>query len=102
MIGYLWSLGVVPKVVVFMFSKLWFARFSARDLLCSCQQWQALFAGDIDGATVALPWLVVIQILHCAVLLTLYHIWPPCALFLRVAVATCCDGRQHCANDGDV
>lgn len=64
-IGYLWSLGVVAEVLVFAFSKRMFRRWRARDLLllsavCGVVRW------GLMGATVALPWLVVMQILHCA------------------------------------
>lgn len=71
-IGYLWSLGVVAEIVVFMFSQRWFRRFSARDLLllsalCGMVRWSLM------GTTVALPWLIVIQILHCGTF-TLCHL----------------------------
>lgn len=71
-IGYLWSLGVVAEVVVFMFSKRWFARFSARDLLL-LSALSGIVRWSLMGATVALPWLIVIQILHCGTF-TLCHL----------------------------
>lgn len=71
-IGYLWSLGVVAEVVVFMFSKRWFARFSARDLLLLSAV-AGIVRWGLMGATVALPWLIVIQILHCGTF-TLCHL----------------------------
>ncbi|KFW98381.1 3-phenylpropionate MFS transporter [Pectobacterium carotovorum] len=63
-IGYLWSLGVVAEIVIFTFSQRLFRRWSARQLLllsaaCGVVRW------GLMGATVALPWLIVIQILHC-------------------------------------
>lgn len=63
-VGYLWSLGVVAEVVVFTLSNRLFRRFSARDLLllsavCGVVRW------GLMGWTTALPWLVIIQILHC-------------------------------------
>ncbi|QLK62184.1 3-phenylpropionate MFS transporter [Enterobacteriaceae bacterium Kacie_13] len=63
-IGYLWSLGVVAEVLVFTFSKQLFSRWSARDLLllsaiCGVARW------GLMGEFTALPWLIVIQILHC-------------------------------------
>lgn len=63
-IGYLWSLGVVAEIIIFTFSQSLFKRWSARQLLllsavCGIVRWTLM------GSTVALPWLVVIQILHC-------------------------------------
>jgi PPP family 3-phenylpropionic acid transporter len=63
-VGYLWSLGVVAEVVIFALSKKVFSRFSARELLllsavCGLMRWTLM------GATTALPWLIVTQILHC-------------------------------------
>ena len=63
-IGYLWSLGVVAEVVTFALSKKVFRRFSARDLLllsaiCGVIRW------GLMGWTTSLPWLILIQILHC-------------------------------------
>jgi PPP family 3-phenylpropionic acid transporter len=63
-IGYLWSLGVVAEVLVFTFSKQLFSRWSARDLLllsavCGVVRW------GLMGEFTALPWLILIQILHC-------------------------------------
>ncbi|MCV9880109.1 3-phenylpropionate MFS transporter [Brenneria izbisi] len=64
-IGYLWSLGVVAEIVIFIFSQRLFGRWNARQLLllsavCGVVRW------GLMGATVALPWLIVMQILHCA------------------------------------
>ncbi|EAS4983898.1 3-phenylpropionate MFS transporter [Salmonella enterica] len=63
-VGYLWSLGVVAEVIIFALSKKLFRRFSARDLLllsavCGVVRWWLM------GWSTALPWLIVIQILHC-------------------------------------
>ncbi|EKC5018097.1 3-phenylpropionate MFS transporter [Salmonella enterica subsp. enterica] len=63
-VGYLWSLGVVAEVIIFALSKKLFRRFSARDLLllsavCGMVRW------GLMGWSTALPWLIVIQILHC-------------------------------------
>lgn len=63
-VGYLWSLGVVAEVVIFALSKKVFRRFGARDLLllsavCGLLRW------GIMGASTALPWLIVAQVLHC-------------------------------------
>jgi PPP family 3-phenylpropionic acid transporter len=63
-IGYLWSLGVVAEIVVFALSKRLFGHWSASGLLmlsalCGVVRWSLM------GATVSLPWLIVMQILHC-------------------------------------
>lgn len=63
-VGYLWSLGVVAEVIIFALSNKLFRRCSARDMLlisaiCGVVRW------GIMGATTALPWLIVVQILHC-------------------------------------
>lgn len=63
-IGYLWSLGVVAEIVIFALSNRLFRRWTARDLLllstiCGVVRW------GLMGWTTALPWLIVIQILHC-------------------------------------
>ncbi|ATO34175.1 3-phenylpropionate MFS transporter [Dickeya dianthicola] len=63
-IGYLWSLGVVAEIVIFALSKRLFRHWSASGLLmlsalCGVVRWSLM------GATVSLPWLIVIQILHC-------------------------------------
>ncbi|MBJ3815688.1 3-phenylpropionate MFS transporter [Shimwellia pseudoproteus] len=63
-VGYLWSLGVVAEIVIFALSNKIFRRWSARDLLllsaiCGVVRW------GLMGWTTALPWLIVIQILHC-------------------------------------
>lgn len=63
-VGYLWSLGVVAEVVVFALSGRLFHRWRARDLLllsalCALVRWSLL------GATTALPWLILAQVLHC-------------------------------------
>ncbi len=62
--GYLWSLGVVAEVIIFALSNKLFRRCSARDMLlisaiCGVVRW------GIMGATTAMPWLIVVQILHC-------------------------------------
>ncbi|ACS86538.1 3-phenylpropionate MFS transporter [Musicola paradisiaca] len=63
-IGYLWSLGVVAEIVIFALSRRLFHAWSASALLmlsavCGVLRW------GLMGATVSLPWLVVIQLLHC-------------------------------------
>ncbi|MFH8132860.1 3-phenylpropionate MFS transporter [Pantoea osteomyelitidis] len=63
-VGYLWSLGVVAEIIIFALSNRLFHRWRARDLLllsgiCALVRWGLL------GATTALPWLIVAQILHC-------------------------------------
>lgn len=63
-VGYLWSLGVVAEVIIFALSNKLFRRFSARDLLllsavCGVIRW------GLMGWTTALPWLIVVQLLHC-------------------------------------
>lgn len=63
-VGYLWSLGVVAEVIIFALSNKLFRRCSARDMLlisaiCGVVRW------GIMGATTAMPWLIVVQILHC-------------------------------------
>ena len=62
--GYLWSLGVVAEVIIFALSNKLFRRCSARDMLlisaiCGVARW------SIMGATTELPWLILVQILHC-------------------------------------
>ena len=62
-IGYLWSLGVVAEVIVFMLSHRLFRRWSARNLLllsacCGLLRW------GLMGSFTALPALVIVQILH--------------------------------------
>ena len=63
-IGYLWSLGVVAEVVVFTLSNRLFRRFSARDLLLLSAV-SGLARWGLMGWTTDLPWLIVVQILHC-------------------------------------
>ncbi|MGM3175889.1 3-phenylpropionate MFS transporter [Dickeya lacustris] len=63
-IGYLWSLGVVAEIIVFALSRRLFRRWSASGLLllsavCGVVRW------GLMGYTVSLPWLIVMQILHC-------------------------------------
>ncbi|AFJ46131.1 3-phenylpropionate MFS transporter [Shimwellia blattae] len=63
-VGYLWSLGVVAEIVIFALSNRLFRRWTARDLLllsalCGVVRW------GLMGWTTGLPWLIVIQILHC-------------------------------------
>ena len=63
-VGYLWSLGVVAEVIIFALSHKLFRRFSARDLLllsavCGVARW------GLMGWSTDLPWLIVVQILHC-------------------------------------
>lgn len=62
-IGYLWSLGVVAEVVVFMLSHRLFRRWNARGLLllsacCGFLRW------GLMGSFTALPVLIIVQILH--------------------------------------
>ncbi len=63
-VGYLWSLGVVAEVVIFALSNRLFRRWGARDLLllsaaCGIVRW------GLMGWTTALPWLLLVQVLHC-------------------------------------
>lgn len=63
-VGYLWSLGVVAEVIIFALSNRLFRRWGARDLLllsavCGVVRWALM------GWTTALPWLLVVQVLHC-------------------------------------
>lgn len=63
-IGYLWSLGVVAEIVIFALSDRLFRRWSVRDLLLlSCLS--GVVRWMLMGWTSALPWLLVMQILHC-------------------------------------
>ncbi len=83
-VGYLWSLGVVAEVIIFALSNKLFRRCSARDMLlisaiCGVVRW------GIMGATTALPWLIVVQILHCGTF-TVCHP-PPCAILPLAGVA---------------
>ncbi|WP_312269070.1 3-phenylpropionate MFS transporter [Pseudescherichia sp.] len=63
-VGYLWSLGVVAEVIIFALSNRLFRRWGARDLLllsavCGVVRWALM------GWTTALPWLLLVQVLHC-------------------------------------
>ncbi|MFP1928085.1 3-phenylpropionate MFS transporter [Lonsdalea quercina] len=63
-VGYLWSLGVVAEIVIFALSHRLFRRWTAQGLLllsaaCGVIRW------GLMGSTVSLPWLIVIQLLHC-------------------------------------
>ncbi len=63
-VGYLWSLGVVAEIVIFALSNVLFRRWSVRDLLllsclCGVVRWALM------GWTSELPWLLVMQLLHC-------------------------------------
>ena len=63
-VGYLWPLGVVAEVIIFALSNRLFRRWSARDLLllsaaCGVIRWALM------GWTTALPWLLLVQVLHC-------------------------------------
>ncbi|HBC7483364.1 TPA: 3-phenylpropionate MFS transporter [Proteus mirabilis] len=62
-IGYLWSLGVVAEVVVFMFSRRLFRRWSARNLLL-LSAFAGLLRWGMIGSFTALPALIIVQILH--------------------------------------
>ncbi|HEJ9737452.1 TPA: 3-phenylpropionate MFS transporter [Proteus mirabilis] len=62
-IGYLWSLGVVAEVVVFMFSRRLFRRWSARNLLL-LSAFAGLLRWGMMGSFTALPALIIVQILH--------------------------------------
>ncbi len=59
-----WSLGVVAEVIIFALSNKLFRRCSARDMLLISAICGVVRCG-IKGATTALPWLIVVQILHC-------------------------------------
>ncbi|EOC0061341.1 3-phenylpropionate MFS transporter [Cronobacter turicensis] len=63
-VGYLWSLGVVAEIVIFALSKRLFSRFGARDLLLLSGV-LGIIRWGLMGWTTALPWLIVVQILHC-------------------------------------
>ncbi|MGF1750901.1 3-phenylpropionate MFS transporter [Vibrio cionasavignyae] len=62
-IGYLWSLGVVSEVLLFAFSKKWFAGWSLRTLFV-VSSIGVIVRWGLTASTVALPALVVIQLLH--------------------------------------
>lgn len=63
-VGYLWSLGVVAEIAIFALSNRLFRRWSVRDLLLlSCLS--GVVRWVLMGWTSALPWLLVMQILHC-------------------------------------
>ncbi|OXY83325.1 3-phenylpropionate MFS transporter [Oceanimonas doudoroffii] len=62
-IGYLWGLGVLAEILVFMFYKRWLGHWSASGLLmagmiCALCRWLLL------GATTDPFWLVLAQVLH--------------------------------------
>lgn len=104
-VGYLWSLGVVAEVIIFALSHKLFRRFSARDLLllsavCGVVRW------GLMGWSTELPWLIVVQILHCGTF-TVCH--GGHALHCRTpeqrsdsfagGLFRHCDGRQYCHHD---
>ena len=65
---------MVAEVIIFALSNKLFRRCSARDMLlisaiCGVVRW------GIMGATTALPWLIVVQILHCGTFTV--ATWPP-------------------------
>src|SRR5690606_10714334 len=63
-VGYLWSLGVVAEIVVFALSNTLFRRATVRGLLLlSCVS--GMVRWGLMGWTTALPWLIVMQLLHC-------------------------------------
>ncbi len=63
-VGYLWSLGVVAEILIFAFSNRLFRRWSARDLLL-LSALSGVVRWGLMGWTTELPWLIVMQILHC-------------------------------------
>ncbi|VFT68082.1 putative 3-phenylpropionate permease [Escherichia coli] len=105
-VGYLWSLGVVAEVIIFALSNKLFRRCSARDMLlisaiCGVVRW------GIMGATTALPWLIVVQILHCGTF-TVCHLAAMRYIAARQGSEVIpftggllCrrDGRQYCDHD---
>nr|WP_158161496.1 3-phenylpropionate MFS transporter [Vibrio mimicus] len=62
-IGYLWSLGVVSEVLVFAFSKRWFAGWSLRALFLAASIGVMLRWG-LTASTTTILALVAIQLLH--------------------------------------
>lgn len=62
-IGYLWSLGVVSEVLVFAFSKRWFAGWSLRALFVAAALGVMLRWG-LTASTTTIVALVAIQLLH--------------------------------------
>ncbi|MFA0442805.1 3-phenylpropionic acid transporter [Vibrio sp. 10N.286.49.C2] len=62
-IGYLWSLGVVSEVMLFAFSKKWFAGWSLRTLFV-ISSIGVIIRWSLTASTIALPALVIIQLLH--------------------------------------
>ncbi|GAL26440.1 probable 3-phenylpropionic acid transporter [Vibrio variabilis] len=63
MIGYLWSLGVVSEVMLFAFSKKWFAGWSLRTLFVISSV-GVMIRWGLTASTTAVAALVVIQLLH--------------------------------------
>jgi PPP family 3-phenylpropionic acid transporter len=63
-IGYLWSLGVVAEILVFAFSNVLFRRWTARSLLLLSAV-SGIIRWSLMASTTELPWLILIQILHC-------------------------------------
>lgn len=63
-IGYLWSLGVVAEILVFAFSNVLFRRWTARSLLLLSAV-TGIIRWSLMASTTDLPWLILIQILHC-------------------------------------
>ncbi|CNI23884.1 MULTISPECIES: 3-phenylpropionate MFS transporter [Yersinia] len=63
-IGYLWSLGVVAEILVFAFSNVLFRRWTARGLLL-LSAITGIIRWSLMASTTELPWLILIQILHC-------------------------------------
>ncbi|WNN47621.1 3-phenylpropionate MFS transporter [Siccibacter colletis] len=63
-VGYLWSLGVVAEILVFALSNRLFRRFSVPGLLL-LSGISGIVRWGLMGWTTDLPWLIVMQILHC-------------------------------------
>ncbi|MGR5288180.1 3-phenylpropionate MFS transporter [Vibrio maritimus] len=63
LIGYLWSLGVVSEVLLFAFSKKWFAGWSLRTLFVISSV-GVIVRWGLTASTTAVGALVVIQLLH--------------------------------------
>ncbi|WP_225639421.1 3-phenylpropionate MFS transporter [Candidatus Profftia sp. (ex Adelges kitamiensis)] len=62
-VGYLWALGVVAEIIIFALSKRLFNHISVSQLFlisCIC----AVIRWSLMGSTTALPWLILMQILH--------------------------------------
>lgn len=66
MTGWLWSLGVLAEIVLFMWMPALLRRFSVRKVLITCLLLATLRWLLLGALADSLPWLLAIQLLHAA------------------------------------